>query len=246
MQAFLLAAGMGTRLGLIGQKTPKCLLQVGQRPLLDYWLEILCNQPQIDTVFINCFHLSEKIHQYVENSPYQSKISLRDEPALYGTGGSLKRLVLEMPPSDDLFVAHADNLCLFDFAAFLHAHTTRPKESVATMMTFLTDSPESCGIVQLNEEGLVSSFFEKVKDPPGCLANGAVFLFSPQALATLADVKSEEPFEISRTLLPLLLGKMSTFMNTVYLRDIGTPQSLAAAEAEFPSVFRRFQREMYA
>jgi hypothetical protein len=44
-------------------------------------------------------------------------------------------------------------------------------------------------------------------------------------------------------IIPTLLGKIATFHNDIYHRDIGTPESLAAAEREFPEIYRAFKRK---
>jgi mannose-1-phosphate guanylyltransferase len=74
---------------------------------------------------------------------------------------------------------HADNYCLADFTAFQQAHYNRPPEC---LMTFRTDNPSSCGILELDERGVVIGFHEKVASPPGNLANGAVYILSAELL----------------------------------------------------------------
>ena len=53
------------------------------------------------------------------------------------------------------------------FSAFERAHVNRPLGCVMTMMTFRTDDPSSCGIVELDDSGVVVEFHEKVENPPG-------------------------------------------------------------------------------
>lgn len=62
---------------------------------------------------------------------------------------------------------HADNYCLADFRAFEQAHWQRPLGCIMTMMTFRTHDPSSCGIVELDERGVVVGFHEKVAEPQG-------------------------------------------------------------------------------
>lgn len=87
---------------------------------------------------------------------------------------------------EDGLLIHSDNYCLADFNAFLKAHQNRPKKCLLTMMTFRTDNPTSCGIVELNKQGIVTGFHEKVSDPPGNLANGAIYILSAELLRTLS------------------------------------------------------------
>ena len=40
-----------------------------------------------------------------------------------------------------------------------------------------SNKPESCGIVEIDNKGIVINFYEKIKNPPGQIANGAVYVF---------------------------------------------------------------------
>jgi mannose-1-phosphate guanylyltransferase len=153
------------------------------------------------------------------------------EDVLLGTGGT----VLANRPyfGDQAFlVAHADNLTRFDVAGFVACHQARPAGCVMTMMTFDTDSPRSCGIVERDERGVVVGFHEKVENPPGKRANAAVYLFEPAVIDVLAGLGKPD-IDLSTEVLPTLLGRIASFHNTGYHRDIGTPESLRLAELEF-------------
>ena len=135
--------------------------------------------------------------------------------------------------SDQPFmVAHADNLTRFEVNKFIDAQRHRAIGTEITMMTFKTDAPHSCGIVELDSRGVVQQFHEKVNNPPGDLANAAVYIFEPSVIDCLASLGSEV-VDISTEVLPAYLGRIQTFLNDDYHRDIGTPESLALAELEF-------------
>jgi mannose-1-phosphate guanylyltransferase len=250
MDAFLLAAGRGSRLGALTQSTPKCLVPIAGRPLLDYWLEQLDSCSAIGRIFLNVHYLVEQVLQFLATCPFARKVKVVEEDRLWGTGGSVARLVtLDGPFEGGLFVAHADNLSLFRLESFLASHDSRPGFCLATVMTFEADAPSSCGIFTLDEQKVVEAFFEKVAHPPGRLANGAVFALSSEALQMLCEQfqllrglpnRGEEVFDLSRDFLPQLVGKLFTSHNNVYHRDIGSPESFDAANNEFFEARERF------
>lgn len=240
MKALLLAAGMGSRLRPLTDTTPKCMVPIMGRPLLDYWLELLGPAEDCNEIIINTHYLPEPVRAYVAHSAYRSKITLVHEDTLLGTGGTLVRQLRRLQ-GDDALVAHADNLTLFRLADFQRARATRPEGCVATMMSFATDSPQTCGILELDAEGVVRGFHEKVSDPPGHLANAAVFLFGREALDIIGSWDPASVHEISLDIVPRLIGRMNTWQNTTYHRDIGNTASLAAARAEFPEIYRKFR-----
>jgi mannose-1-phosphate guanylyltransferase len=100
------------------------------------------------------------------------------------------------------------------------------------MMTFDTDAPQSCGIVELDSYGVVQAFHEKVANPPGVRANAAVYIFEPSVIDYIYSL-NREVCDISIDVLPNFLGKIQTFHNMDYHRDIGTLESLALAERDF-------------
>jgi mannose-1-phosphate guanylyltransferase len=242
MKVLLLAAGMGSRLRPITDSMPKCMVPIDGRPLLDYWIELLAAHPAITEIIINTHYLPGPVRDYVASSPYKERIRLIHEESLLGTGGTLLSAIPKII-GDDVLVAHADNLTLFDLNAFIHTHQSRPADCLATMMSFETDYPSACGILELDKWGVVTAFHEKVAKPPGKLANAAVFIFSSAALAIIIGLQKHGVAEISVDFIPTLLGKIVTFHNDIYHRDIGTPESLAAAEREFPEIYRAFKRK---
>ncbi len=230
MKALLLAAGLGTRLRPITDHIPKCLVPIRGQALLGFWLDRLLPEG-IERVLVNTHYLPDTVRAYVQDSKWRERVDLVHEDVLLGTGGTVLRNRNFLDGSA-FMVAHADNLTRFDVDAFLRAHEERPDDVDITMMTFDTDVPQSCGIVEVDARGVVIKFHEKVTHPPGNHANAAVYIFEPSVIDFL-DSLGKEIIDISTEVLPCYLGRMLAFHNSDYHRDIGTPESLALAESEF-------------
>ena len=232
MKALLLAAGLGTRLRPITNAVPKCLVPINGKPLLQYWLENLWDAG-IDEFLINTSYLHEQVEEFVSNSEFKDKITLIHEKELLNTGGTLlknKKFFEE----ESFMLIHADNLSFCDFKNFINQHNSRPKNCEITMMLFESDNPSSCGIVELDDNGIVQKFHEKVKNQPSNLANGAVYILEPSVLDFL-ETLGKKDIDFSNDVLPNYMGKINTFLNDVYHRDIGTIESYAKAQVEILS-----------
>lgn len=237
MKALLLAAGLGTRLRPLTDTVPKCLVPIRGIPLLDHWLDLLFSHG-IDRALINTHYMAAAVKRHVADNKWRDQIDLVHEDVLLGTGGTILRnraFFGDQP----LIVAHSDNLTRFDVQAFLRHHLTKPDGVEITMMTFETDAPKSCGIVEEDERGIVIGFHEKVDDPPGNHANAAVYILEPTVVDFMAGL-GKPIIDFSTEVLPYFLGRICTFANTVYHRDIGTLESLRKAESEFDVALRRF------
>jgi mannose-1-phosphate guanylyltransferase len=233
MRALLLAAGRGTRLRPLTDAVPKCLVDINGRPLLDYWIELL-SRGGIVEILINLHHLPERVKAYVERCPHPVRITTVYEETLLGTGGTLLRN-RDFFRSEPLMLVHADNLSRFDVHAFVRRFEERGRGIEITMMTFDAANPEQCGIVELDGHRIVRAFHEKVNNPPGTLANAAVYIVSPAVVDFLAGL-GKQVIDFSTEVLPHFMGRINTFHNRVYHRDIGTPESLARARIEYPSL----------
>lgn len=220
MRAILLAAGFGTRLRPLTDNIPKCLVPINGRPLLDIWLENL-TKAGIGPFLINTHYLADKVTTHVRHSAYSDQVNVVFEPKLLGTAGTLLANIHFFGEDAGLLI-HADNYCLADFGAFRAAHDSRPAECLMTMMTFRTQTPSSCGIVELDGDGVIVGFHEKSESPPGNLANGATYLLSPDMLKILAtDFGTARDF--STEVIPRFVGKIFSVQTDQTLIDIGTP-----------------------
>lgn len=232
MRALLLAAGLGIRLKPLTNYLPKCLVPIHGRPLLDYWLEILVSHG-VSEIVINTHYLSPLVEDYIGRSSWADKVVLVHEDSLLGTGGTI--LATRHFFRDEPFlVAHADNLTIFDPLTFFKHHRERPPKAVFTMMIFKTPHPKSCGIVNLDDQGLVTSFHEKVETPPGNLANAAVYILEPAVLDFMTCLGKSE-IDFSTEVVHNFIGRICTYRNTCYHRDIGTIASWTDAHADFPA-----------
>jgi mannose-1-phosphate guanylyltransferase len=229
--ALLLAAGLGTRLRPLTDVLPKCLAPIRGRPLLEYWLRSLA-EAGVERIVVNTHYHFHLVEEYVQSGPWTDRVTLVHEPTLLGTGGTMlaNRELLRHSP---FLVAHADNLSLFSLRDFVIAHSARPKRTALTMMTFTTDSPQTCGIVTTDQRGVVDGFYEKVAHPPGDRANAAVYLMEHEVIEYAASL-GRPILDISTDVLPHFVGRMCTWHNTVYHRDIGNLASWRAAQRDFP------------
>jgi len=239
MRALLLAAGLGTRLRPLTDTVPKCLVPVGGRPLLDLWLEQL-DRAGIDDVLVNLHYLPGVVSDHLSTRPPRAGLRVHTvlEPKLLGTGGTLLR---NRPffAGDAVMMIHADNVSVFDMAAFMGAYERRDEGIEMTMMTFRTDAPQSCGIVEVDARGRVQAFHEKVAAPPGNLANAAVYIVSRRVVDFMAGL-GKEVVDFSTEVIPAFLGRIGTFENDIYHRDIGTLESFEAAQHEYPLALAKF------
>lgn len=230
MRALLLAAGLGTRLRPVTDSIPKCLVPIKGKPLMGYWLEML-NNSGVRPVLVNTHYFADKVKAYIFESQFKRDIHIEFEEELQGTGGTLLKNK-SFFQNEPFMVIHGDNLCRFRMDDFLNAHKERPANCLMTMMLFRALNPESCGIVELSDNGVVRAFHEKVSNPPGNLANGAVYIFEP-AIFPLLESLGKEKIDLSTEVIPGLLGQIFSYFNDDFHMDIGSLQSLELANRIF-------------
>lgn len=236
MRALLLAAGYGTRLRPLTDRFPKCLVPINGRPLLEHWLELVF-EGGVQRALINTHYLPSQVEAYVAESPWAGRVDLFHEPELLGTAGTV--LANRAYFGDASFlVAHADNLTDFDLPEFARIHAERPAGVELTMLAFRTDMPETCGILEVRADRLLAGFHEKVANPPGNLANGAVYMISPAVVELIASY-GRPVVDFSTEVIPHFIGRAQVVEHPGYHRDIGNPEALRLAGIEFPQYHRR-------
>ena len=229
MRAILLAAGLGTRLRPITDKVPKCLVPINGKPLIDYWLEQL-TKAGIEKFLINTHYLHDQVETYIEQSRFAGIVNLVYENELLLTGGTVIANK-DFIGDDSFMLVHADNLSICNYKDFINAHNNRPANIEITMMTFTTDDPTSCGVIKTDNSDIVQEFYEKVQNPPSLKANGAVYIVEASVISYMERLEKVK-VDFSIDVLPYYMGRIFTYHNDLYHRDIGNIRSYELAQIE--------------
>jgi len=233
VKAFLLAAGLGTRLRPLTNKIPKCLVKVYGKPLLEWWI-ILFEQYGISEVLINLHHLPAQVKMFVENYPTDVKFTFSYENKLLGSAGTLIANKNFVDDENEFFIFYSDNLTNYNLTNFLNFH--RNHTNNFSMALFRTNDPKSKGIAVLDEDNTIIEFEEKPKNPKSDLANAGIYIASPYIFHVLPKQINDDILDIGFNLLPKLVGEMSGWETDGYLIDIGTHKDLKKAEKEWPQI----------
>ena len=229
MKAFLLAAGVGSRLRPITDTVPKCMLVIGGRPLLDVWLDAFA-QAGVDEVLVNLHHLPDVVRRHVAARTAPPAVRTFHEPELLGSAGTLLAN-REWVQGEEFFLAcYADNLTDFDLRSLISAHRTHG--APATLAVFHSDNPSAGGVVELDGADRVIGFTEKPSEPVSDLTNAGMYAFHP---GVLDEIDGMPPRDIGYDLLPRLVGRARAVPVEGYFRDIGTPRAYQRAREEWPA-----------
>ena len=233
MKAFLLAAGLGSRLNPLTDGTPKCLLPIGRQPLLEIWLGHLVRFG-VEEVLINTHHHARQVEAFAARWDGGLKIKLVHEPTLLGSGGTIWENRNFIEDDDDFFVIYADNLTDVNLGDLAKYH--RKHDGILTMGLCESSTPEACGIVEI-ESGdgrneLITGFEEKPSEPKGNLANAGIYVVNRQIFDefSLEAGLLEIPLDFGHHFLPLLLGRMYGYLINGLFIDIGTIDNYELAQ----------------
>jgi mannose-1-phosphate guanylyltransferase len=230
MKAFLLAAGHGTRLRPLTDSLPKCLVPICGVPLLQIWLE-LCRRNGIDEVLINVHAHAAAVCDFVRQSSGKGlDVVVSEEKVLLGSAGTLlaNRHWIRSDPA--FWVFYADVLTTADLAPLRYTHE-RKAYDIATLGVYEVPDPTRCGIVSLDEDGVVRNFVEKPQKPTGCLAFSGLMIARREILDV---IENDDLSDIGFDVLPKLVGRMSAVPITDYLLDIGTMENYQRAQETWP------------
>ncbi|MBU0509311.1 nucleotidyltransferase family protein [bacterium] len=225
MKAILLAAGLGTRLGSLTNKTPKCLLPIGGVPLLGHWLRLL-EQCGVSEALVNLHHHADSVRDYLSTVKTTVHVTTFFEPELLGSAGTIRAVWDFVASEEDFFIIYADNLAILDLAR-LWAFHERMKQPLLSAVAYPTDEPRRCGILELADDGRVVSFEEKPECPRSNSANAGIHVANGKLWEWLPETT---PADFGFHVLPRLVGRMYGYVTDEYIQDIGTPESYVRAQ----------------
>ncbi len=228
MKAFLLAAGLGSRLRPITDRIPKCLVPIGGQPLLQVWLGLLAKHG-VREVLINTHHLAEQVHVFASGWFGNPKVRLSHEEVLLGSAGTLARNWDFIAEEESFLVCYADNLTNMNLTELVQFH--QKHRGLISLALFPSTRPQECGVAEMDRSALITSFEEKPTAPKSSLANAGVYVMRAGVRSHLPLSK---PADIGFDLLPRCLGQMYGWLWPGLLIDIGNPRAYARAQELWP------------
>lgn len=182
MRAVVLAAGVGSRLGALTRRVPKCMIEVGGAPILEHDVRLLA-AAGIAEIAVNLHHLPEVVTgHFGSGSDFGVRIAWSYEPELLGTAGTVASLRPWLTGGTFL-VVYGDNVLKLDIARCIAAH--RRSGALATVALFERDHVSASGVAELDITDRVVRFVEKPR--PGetysSLVNAGFLVLEPEALA---------------------------------------------------------------
>ncbi|MCU1536723.1 MAG: Nucleotidyl transferase [Humibacillus sp.] len=227
--AVVMAGGRGSRLGELTRDTPKPLMTVAGRSLLE-WIVLGLVGDGLREIYVSVNYLADQIEEHLgDGSRLGCRVRyLREDPDLpLGTAGSLTLLHAERPDLEHpVLVMNGDLMVEFDAADLLEAH--RRSGAAVTMATRTYQHEVPFGVVQ-SEGGRVTGVSEK--PTLSFDINAAVYVVEPRALAWLPVGRASTMPELVET----CLGRdevVTAWPITADWIDVGTPRDLARAKGE--------------
>jgi D-glycero-alpha-D-manno-heptose 1-phosphate guanylyltransferase len=225
-EAIILAGGLGTRLKETVPDLPKCMAPVAGRPFLFYVINYLRSQG-IEKFIFSLGHMHEIIEEYLDNNfpTLNYQCSIENEPL--GTGGAI--LLASAKATDKhVVVANGDTLYkanLHDPAIFHLHHMAECTLLLKPMTNF-----DRYGVVEVNEEKLVTSFKEKQFYQKGDI-NGGLYLLDA---GRFMDEEFPGKFSFEKDYLEKFYTRRRIYGITddSYFIDIGIPEDFNKAQTE--------------
>lgn len=230
MKAFLLAAGLGSRLRPLTDSTPKCLLPIRGVPLLAIWLE-LCAQAGITSVLINVHAHADTVKKFLCSRRFPVSVEIAEEANLLGSAGTVAENRAWVEGERDFFILYGDVLTNVDLRG-IRRHHDRCRQ-LATLGLYRVPNPSCCGVVKVDNASVITEFEEKPAHP----ASNLVFAGVMVARAEFVNIIPKRiPADIGYHVLPSLTGRMAGYEIKNYLKDIGTLEAYEQVQQNWPGL----------
>jgi|LWDU01.1.fsa_nt_gi dTDP-glucose pyrophosphorylase len=226
---FLMAGGFGTRLHPLTKDTPKPLLKVGNKPILEMIIEQFINYG-FHNFYISTHFKSEQIRDYFKDGKLHNvSVKYVHEDVPLGTAGSLG-LLPDNLPSLPIIVMNGDLLTKVDFKNLLNFHCEHNSE--ATMCVREYDFQVPYGVVEIDDYNI-----KDIKEKPvhKFFVNAGIYVLN-RSLINKVDGKSY--LDMTDFLeKELNNGGVNAFPIHEYWLDIGQMEEYEKANREFSTVF---------
>jgi mannose-1-phosphate guanylyltransferase len=234
VQAVVLVGGFGTRLRPLTRTTPKQMLPVGNRPMIERVLGHLAQHGVTSAVLALSYRPEAFQDAYPTGCCAGVQLHYAIEPEPLDTAGAIRFAALDHGITDRFLVLNGDILTDLDIAAVVAAHDRSGAEG--TIVLHQVDDPSAYGVVPTDVVGRVTAFIEK--PPPGQAPtdriNAGTYVLEPSVLDRIAP---DRPVNVEQETFPAMVADGSLFAvdGDTYWIDAGTPTTYLTANLDLLS-----------
>jgi NDP-sugar pyrophosphorylase family protein len=224
-KALILAGGFGTRMKELTRHTPKPMLLLRGKPILEYSID-LCKRYGITDIAISIYYFGDKIKEYFgDGNKFGVNILYVEEKEPLGTGGALK--LFRKWLNEPFMMCNADELKDINLSDMYDAH--RKSNALATIALTKVDDPSQYGVVDLLDNRIVR-FVEKPKkeEAPSNFINAGLYIIDPDAIHFVPEGFTM----VEKDLFPYLAkkGRLNGYKFSGQWFDTGTEERYAITE----------------
>ena len=221
-QAVVMAGGLGSRLSPFTDTTPKPLVPVGGRPILDHILSRL-RRSGIENVVISLNHMGDQIRRHIGTGRRRDlSVNYVNETKRLGTAGALT--LIEPRPEKPFLVLNGDLLTGLNYSNLLKFQREKGYEMVLGVRQHAIQIPY--GVVEMSEDGCVDQLREKPQIES--FINAGIYVLTPECIDL---IPADTYFDMTDLIDAVKQngGRVGAFPIIEYWRDIGRPEDLEAA-----------------
>ncbi len=229
MKAVVLVGGEGTRLRPLTLSTPKTLLPVAGRPVIERVVDHLAEHGVDEVVLSLGYKPDALLAAYPDGRCGPVKLRYAIESTPLDTAGAIAFAAREGGVGDETFiVVNGDVLTEIDVSALLEFH--RRRDGMASIALTPVEDPSRFGVVAVDARGRVEAFVEKppAGQAPSNMINAGIYVLEP---AFLDRVPEGRRVSVEREVLPALVeaGQLYALGSDALWTDMGTPEKYLEA-----------------
>ena len=225
MQAIILCGGSATRLGAAAKNTPKLLMKVKGRSILQWQCDYL-KEVGVQELILATGHLHDVLQNTIGESYKGISIRYCKEHKKLDTGGAIKN-AMQYIQSSPFFVLNGDVLWR-DFSLNEMVSTFR-EDMAGLLLSVWVDDSRPYGEIISSDTGQITAFLEKPTTYQSGYINAGVYLFNSKIARSFPN---SDVFSLSYDVLPKLKNLYVLKTDTDWI-DIGSPERLQAAQQLF-------------
>lgn len=232
MKAVVLVGGEGTRLRPLTLTTPKQMLPLAGKPMIERALEHLAAHGVDEVVLSLGYRPDAFVRAYPGGTAAGVKLAYAVEPEPLDTAGAIRFAAHSAGLVETFVVVNGDVLTELDVSALVRQH--RETAAEATIALTPVGDPSAFGVVPTDERGRVTAFIEKPApgEAPTNLINAGTYVFEPTVLDRIPGGRR---VSVERETFPELVAEGALYAMASDARwfDAGTPATFIAASLAY-------------